>query len=172
MRRRRGALPAGLGRRLHVLPRLGSLEGVDEGVDAAGGAAADGGHTADGNRAVGEQQAQGGDGAASKRQQAAVANRTLYQAGEDLGVKALLDKHYRWPQTIRVCSKKAVLLELPQKDFEEMLQADLGFKQSAGEMIKNVNAAREPRSLQLVWPFFGAPAKSCLLYTSPSPRDS
>ena len=61
--------------------------------------------------------------------------------------------HYESP-------RKAVLLELGQADLEEMLESDLALNESAGEMLNRVNRLREPKSLALLWPFYGCPPSS------------
>ena len=86
--------------------------------------------------------------------------RFVYMAGEDFGVEGLLDKTFRWDMTAKVCSRKATLLELGQDDFEEMLAANPLLAESAGRILADVNRLREPKSLGLLWPFYGAPAAS------------
>ena len=86
--------------------------------------------------------------------------RFVYMAGEDFGVEGLLDKTFRWAMDAKVASRKATLLELQQDEFEEMLESDPLLRESAGRVLSDVNRLREPRSLGLLWPFYGAPIAS------------
>ena len=100
--------------------------------------------------------AEGGGGATAVRG----GKRFVYMSGDDFGVEGLLDNTFRWSMHARVCSRKAVVLELAQADLTEILDADLPLNESAGEMLKQVQRLREPSSLALLWPFHGAPLAS------------
>ena len=95
------------------------------------------------------------DGAAAE-----TLDKFVYQAGDDFGVAGLIDRTYRWENTARVCSRKAVALELTQDDFEDAISADPTLNEYAGDLMRKVNAARAPLGLKLIWAFYGAPAAS------------
>ena len=86
--------------------------------------------------------------------------RTVWQAGDEIGVGAVVDSTMLWPGTAVVASLKAVLLELSQSDLEAFLEPgdsyDPGLSESVGKLIEDLKIARSPQRLQLLWNFFGA----------------
>eukprot|EP00966_Prymnesium_polylepis_P299537 6922074-Prymnesium_polylepis.1 len=79
-----------------------------------------------------------------------------WSPGQEIGVDALLDNVTIWKNTIRVNSDSAVLLELLQTDFEALITHDEGLAESIGHTVREINALRSSRRLQMLWPFFDA----------------
>lgn len=167
----------------------GQIEALDAGARTAIGPDADDAGNGGSSQSSDKSAAHDAKGSASIG--AAKAQRLVYMAGEDFGVEGLLDSSFRWDLDARVCSRKAVLLELAQEDFEvgcaplptgirwrhrlilrltllllsllacqEMLVSDPALNESAGEMLRRVNQLKEPKSLALLWPFYGVPHAS------------
>ena len=87
-------------------------------------------------------------------------HRTVWQAGDEIGVNAVVDTTMCWPGTAVVSSLKAVLLELPQTELEALIETDVGLSESVGETIAALKRMRSAQSLHQLWSFYGAPLET------------
>ena len=87
-------------------------------------------------------------------------HRTIWQAGDEIGVGGVVDTTMVWPGTAVVASMRAVLLELGQSDLETLIEDDAQLRESVGETIELLRRVRSPSHLAQLWCFYGAPFAS------------
>ena len=139
----------------------GQVEAVEFlGDEEDGGNGAGGGEGGDGAKQLGSE-LDANPSAVKKN----YGKRYVYMSGEDFGVEGLLDNAFSWNMHARVASRKAVLLELSQTDMEDAIKQNPGLKDTTGTMLDRVHRLRAPKSLALLWAFYGAPT-SCLMAVS------
>ena len=130
----------------------GAVPGDEDGAGENGSS----GHGGDSGDSEGGDKKEGGSSAGDPDASLS-AKRTVFLAGDEVGVSGVVDDSMVWPGTAVCGSLKAVVLELMQSDLERLIEDDEGLAESVGETMQELRRMRSPQKLCQQWFFHGAP---------------